>query len=139
MKNDTPAGRRYLKRFFPTMFAYVVALFSATWALRVYQPEGAALVVLAILPALPIIAIIIVIGLYLVEETDEYLRHRIVSAMLVGLALMLSVMTAWGFMEEAGVLPHLPAYFAFILWCGGWGLSQCLRGLIERKRSEAAE
>lgn len=139
MRNDTAAGRRYMRRFVPTMFAYVVALFSATWALRVFQPEGAALIALSVLPALPIIGVIIVIGLYLVEETDEYLRQRIVTAMLVGLALMLSVMTAWGFMEEAGVLPHLPAYFAFILWCAGWGASQCLRGVLERKRSEAAE
>lgn len=139
MKSNTAAGRRYLKRFFPTMIAYVVALFGATWALRVYRPEGVALVVLSILPALPVIGVIGVIGLYLVEEKDEYLRSRIVSAMLVGLGLMLSVMTAWGFMESAGVLPHLPGYFAFILWCAGWGLAQCLRGLIERKGGEGTE
>ena len=132
MKANTAAGRRYLKRFFPTMTAYVVALFGATWALRHYDPQGIALILLSVLPALPIIGVIGVMGLYLLEEKDEYLRARIVTAMLVGLALMLSITSAWGFMEEAGVLPHLPAYFAFIIWCAGWGLSQCVAGLRER-------
>ena len=132
MKANTAAGRRYLKRFFPTMTAYVVALFGATWALRHYDPQGIALILLSVLPALPIIGVIGVMGLYLLEEKDEYLRARIVTAMLVGLALMLSITSAWGFMEEAGVLPHLPAYFAFIIWCAGWGLSQCVASLRER-------
>jgi hypothetical protein len=132
MKTTTAAGRRYLKRFWPTMIAYVVALFGATWTIRHYDPHGAALVVFSVLPALPVIAVIGVRGLYIVEETDEYLRQRVVSGMLVGIGFSLSVMTAWGFMEEAGVLPHLPGYFAFILWCAGWGAAQCVGGLRER-------
>lgn len=132
MKNTTAAGRRYLKRFWPTMTAYVVALFGATWAIRHYDPQGAALIVLSILPALPIIASIVVMGLYILEEKDEYLRQRVVTGMLVGIGFSLSVMTAWGFMEEAGVLAHLPGYFAYMLWCAGWGVGQCAMGLRER-------
>ena len=139
MKSNTAAGRRYLKRFIPTMTAYVVALFGATWAMRHYDPQGAALVVLSILPALPIIGVIAVMGLYLVEERDEYIRARLVTAMLGGLALMLSITSAWGFMEEAGVLPHLPAYFAFILWCAGMGLTQCAMALRDRRAAGESE
>lgn len=132
MKSSSLAGRRYIKRFIPTMIAYVVALFASVWALKHYQPQGIALVALSILPALPIIAVIGVMALYVVEEKDEYVRSRIVSAMLGGLALMLSITSAWGFMEEAGVLPHMPAYFAFIIWCAGMGLTQCVMGLRDR-------
>ena len=139
MKANNAAGRRYLKRFVPTMIAYVVALFSATWALRHFEPEGPALVILSILPAIPIIAVIGVMGLYLIEEKDEYLRSRLVTAMLGGLGLMLSITSAWGFMEEAGVLPHMPAYFAFILWCAGMGLTQCALALRERMAGGANE
>lgn len=139
MKSSTAAGRRYVKRFVPTMLAYVVALFASVWALKHYHPDGLALVALSILPALPIIAIVVVMGLYLLEEQDEYLRARIVTAMLGGLALMLSITSAWGFMEEAGVLPHMPAYFAFILWCAGMGLTQCAMGLRDRVRGGAGE
>ena len=136
--SSTPAGRRYLKRFAPTMTAYVVALYASNRMAEAWQPDGAALVALSFLPALPIIGVIFVIGLYLAEEKDEYLRQRIVVSMLVGLGLMLSVTTAWGFLEESGVVPHVPAYFAFILWCAGWGAAQCVIALRERMQGDAA-
>ena len=136
MRNTTAATKRYLRRFFPTMAAYVIALFFATWAIKHWQPEGPLLVFLSVLPALPIIGVIAVIGLYLVEETDEYLRGRAVSAMVIGMGIMLSVASAWGFMEEGGVVPHVPAYWAFIVWCAAWGLAQCGMGLRERMQGD---
>ncbi|HVI99752.1 MAG TPA: hypothetical protein VM657_11885 [Sphingomonas sp.] len=138
MNKHSQAGRRYLRRFFPTMAAYVVALAGANWAINAWNPTGPALVVLAVLPALPIIAVIGVMGLYLVEETDEYVRQRAVTAMMVGLAIMLSIASAWGFLEEGGVVPHVPAYWAFIVWCASWGLAQCAMSLRERFAREAA-
>ena len=132
MQGSSPAAKRYLRRFIPTMIAYVVLLTAANWVVEARHPVGAALVALAVLPALPIVGVIAVIGLYVVEETDEYLRRRIVSAMLAGLAVMLSLATVWGFLEEAGVAPHLPAYWAFVLWCLGWGIAQCVMGLGDR-------
>ncbi|MHA6724130.1 hypothetical protein [Sphingomonas sp. RS2018] len=133
MRSTTPAGRRYLRRFWPTMLAYVAALFFAVWAIKHWQPTGVLLVALSILPALPIIGVIGVIGLYVVEERDEFLRARVIQAMLVGLAFMLSVASAWGFLEDGGVVPHAPAYWAFILWCMGWGAAQCVQSLRDRK------
>ncbi len=132
MNKQSQAGRRYIKRFFPTMAAYVAALIGANWAINAWQPSGAALVALSILPALPIIGVIGVIGLYIVEETDEYIRQRIITAMMVGLAIMLSLASAWGFLEEGGVVPHVPAYWAFIVWCAAWGLAQCGQNLRDR-------
>jgi hypothetical protein len=138
MMATNPAARRYIRRFVPTMIAYVVALFGAQYLINSQHPTGALLVALAILPALPIIGVIAVIGLYVVEESDEYLRRRAVSGMLVGLALMLGLATAWGFLEEAGVVPHLPAYWAFVIWCAAWGLAQCLMGLRDRLAGASA-
>lgn len=137
MNSHSPAAKRYVRRFIPTMTAYVVLLIGANWAINAWHPEGPLLVALAILPALPIIAVIGVIGLYIVEETDEYQRQRIISAMLVGVAVMLSLATAWGFLEEAGVVPHLPAYWAFVVWCAGWGFAQCGAALRERFQGSA--
>lgn len=138
MAYQSPATRRYLRRFFPTMIAYVAALFGANWAIDAWQPTGVALVALSILPALPIVAVIGVIGLYVIEEPDEYLRQRIVTAMMVGLAVMLSLATAWGFLEESEVVPHVPAYWAFVIWCAAWGLAQCIIGLRERAQGDPA-
>jgi hypothetical protein len=114
------------------MTAYIALLFGANWALDSWHPQGALLVLLAVLPALPIVAVIGVMGLYVVEETDEYLRQLIVSAMLGGLAIMLGLASVWGFLEEAKVAPHLPAYWAFVIWCAAWGLSQCALVLRDR-------
>jgi hypothetical protein len=138
MTPTNPAGRRYIKRFVPTMIAYVVALFGAQYLIHSLHPTGAPLVALAVLPALPIIGVIAVIGLYVVEESDEYLRQRAISGMLVGLALMLGLASAWGFLEEAGVVPHLPAYWAFVIWCAAWGLAQCLMALRDRLMGASA-
>ncbi|WP_294297924.1 hypothetical protein [uncultured Sphingomonas sp.] len=132
MRSNTLAGRRYLRRFWPTMLAYVAALFFAVWATKNWQPDGALLVALSILPALPIIAVIGVIGLYIVEERDEFIRARAVQAMLIGMGFMLAVASAWGFLEDGGVVPHAPAYWAFILWCLGWGIAQCVQSLRDR-------
>ncbi len=138
MRSTTTAGRRYLRRFYPTMAAYVAALFFATWAIKTWRPDGLLLVVLSVLPALPIVAVLGVIGLYVVEEKDEYLRSRVVSAMMIGTGFMLAVASVWGFLEEGGVVPHVPAYWAFILWCAGWGVAQCVRGLRERMAGDGA-
>jgi len=134
MKMATPAGRRYLLRFFPTMFAYVIVLFGCVWAIRNWEPKGIELIVLSVLPAVPIIAAIVVMGLYLVEETDEFLRQRIASCMLFGTGVLLAAATVYGFLVNGGAIEpssELPLW-AFPLWCASWGMAQCVIGLRDR-------
>ncbi|MCW3836483.1 hypothetical protein ACFQ1E_10340 [Sphingomonas canadensis] len=133
MRSATPAARRYLRRFFPVMLAYCGALFFSTWAIRAWEPQGATLVALAVLPALPILGVLLVIGLYIHEEADEYLRRRAVSGMMVGLGTMLSFFTVWGFLEDAGVVGHIPAYWTFVVWCVGWGVAEIAQSLRDRR------
>lgn len=128
----TPAAARYLRRFVPTMVAYMVLLFGANWVMDSQHPTGIALAVVAILPALPIVGVITVIGLYILEESDEYQRQQAVTGMLFGLGFMLTLATVWGFLEEAAVVPHIKAYWAFVTWCLGWGLAQCALKLRDR-------
>lgn len=130
--SKTPAARRYLKRFAPTMIAYVVILFAATYAVRSWHPTGALLWTLSVLPAVPIIGAMIVIGLYLVEETDEYLRQRIVTAMLFGIGAVLSVSTVLGFLQINDVVGKVDVFWGFPGWCAAWGLAQCWMALRER-------
>lgn len=127
----TAAGRRYLRRFMPTMFAYVVVLFACVWAIREWKPHGAGLVVLSLLPALPIIGAIAVMGLYLVEENDEFLRQRIASCMLFGTGVLLAVATVYGFLVNGGAVAADPDLFLWVfpLWCFSWGVAQCVAGL----------
>jgi hypothetical protein len=134
----TPAARRYLKRFAPTMAAYFVALFGANWAMDAWHPTGLPLIALAVLPALPIVTVIGVIGLYLIEERDEYQRAQMVQGMVIGMGFMLALASVWGFLEEAEAVPHVKAYWAFVTWCAGWGVAQCVLKLRERAAGGAA-
>lgn len=133
-----PAQRRYLRRFFPAMGGYVVLLMLSTWAIRVHAPTGLVLFALSLLPSLPLVGAIAVMGLYLVEERDEFIRSRLVTAMLGGLGIMLTITTVWGFLENGGAVPHFPTYLTFPIWCGCFGAWQCATQLRERAADDAA-
>lgn len=140
MRANTAAGRRYLRRFWPTMISYVVILFGCIWALKHLQPTGAALVVLSVLPALPIVAVIGVMGLYLVEETDEFLRQRIASSMLVGTGVLLAAVTVYAFLTNGGAIDADPEVLmmGFPLWCASWGAAQCVMSWRDRAAGDEA-
>lgn len=137
MMHRTPAAKRYLRRFFPMMIAYVVVLFASVGIINAYKPGGALLVLLSVLPALPIIGVLVVIGVYLAEETDEYLRSRIVSAMLFGTGTVLSVATVLGFLQITDVVGKVEVFWAFPVWCAVWGLAQCAMAWRDRAGGEA--
>jgi hypothetical protein len=132
MAKQNPAQRRYVRRFFPAMGAYVVVLFACTWAAKTYDPQGGALILLSLLPALPLLAVIAVMGMYLTEESDEFIRARLVTSMIGGLGVTLAFTTVWGFLEHGGVVPHFETFLAFPLWCGSFGLVQCFLNLRDR-------
>jgi len=116
--------KRYMARFMPAMFAYVTVLFGSLWSIRRMHPEGLLLWGLAVAPAVPIIGAIAAMGLYLVEETDEFQRAVLVQSMLWGIGITMAFCTAWGFLENVGLVPHLPLFLVFPMFCAGMGLSQ---------------
>lgn len=137
MQMRNPAQRRYLARFFPVIGSYVAVLLATTWLIRHWQPTGILLAGLAVLPALPLVATIGVMALYLAEERDEFLRQRLVVAMLVGLAALLALLTVWGFLANGGIVAEPPAFLAFPIWCVFFGLADCAQRLRDRLGSRA--
>lgn len=118
--------RRYMRRFIPTMIVYVAAVAGVSWAFDALSPAGPLAWALAIAPALPILAVIAIMGLYLKEEGDEFVRNVLVEAMLWGIGVTLAAMTVWGFLEVYADAPKLPSFMAFPIWCGAMGLAQPL-------------
>lgn len=121
---SSPATRRYLRRFIPTMIVYVVAVMGVSWAFDSFQLTGPVAWALAALPALPILAVIVIMGLYLKEEGDEFVRNVLIEAILWGIGVTLAVMTVWGFLEIYAGAPKLPSFMAFPIWCGAMGVAQ---------------
>ena len=121
---NSKAGRRYISRLAPTMATYIVFLFIAQWSFHHLRPTGLVVYMLAILPALPLVGSLAVVGLYIAEESDEFERSIIVQSMLWGLGGALSVSTIWGSLEDFARAPHLSTFYVFLFFWIFMGISQ---------------
>ena len=125
----SPAIKRYNRRVITLSLIYAALLFGAVYLFVHHLLSGPIAYVAAVLPALPIIGIFLVIGRYLVEEKDEYLRDQFVRQALIASGFALSIATAWGFLENFDLVPHIYAYYAAILWFAGLGIGTCVNKL----------
>ncbi|MFV1920831.1 hypothetical protein VPH46_15590 [Sphingomonas sp. MJ1 (PH-R8)] len=138
MTSSTPAVKRYTRRLLWAFGVYVLALFGANWIDHSYHPQGGTLIALSIVPALPILALIAIIGRYLVEERDEFLRQRIVTCMLFGTGVLLGAGTVYNFLSGSGAIDPMPRLWVFPIWCFSWGAAQCFLGLRDRFAGQPA-
>ena len=118
----SPAGWRYNKRVIVLSLIYAVALLGAVYGFKHHLLTGPIAYVAAVLPALPIIGIFAAIGLYLVEEEDEYVRMLMIRQTLWASGFALSLATIWGFLESFDLVSHVEVYWVSVLWFGGLGL-----------------
>ena len=118
----SPAGWRYNKRVIVLSLIYSAFLIGAVYGFKHHLVGGVLAWIVAILPALPIIGIFAAIGLYLVEEQDEYVRMLMVRQTLWASGFSLSIATVWGFLESFELVSHVEVYWVSVLWFGGLGL-----------------
>ncbi len=121
---SSPAARRYNRGTLLSSLGYVLGLGIALWVWRNLEPSVGVTWLLAMLPIVPIFALIYVMGRYIVEESDEYLRHRAIMASLVGLGCVLAFGSFWGFLETFALVPHVPGWWTVPAWALGMGLAQ---------------
>jgi hypothetical protein len=121
---STPATLRYNRRVLVMSFGYLLALFVALGLTRRMHIEGPLLWALAVLPAIPITGIVVAMGRWLVEETDEYQRMRTARASLIATGLVLVLASLWGFLEMFGLAPHLWLWAVFPVWAIGLAIGQ---------------
>jgi hypothetical protein len=133
-----PAIRRYTISVALLMSAYVLALIGVNIFFENSAPTGLSAYAAAVLPALPIVGVFFVIGRLLVELKDEYVRMLMVRQTLIATAFMLSVATIWGFIQDFGLLPHVPAYWAAVIWFGGLGVGGCVNAVLESRGGRQA-
>lgn len=126
------AARRYMKRFTLTMALYLVLLAASVAIGEAVAPSPWLLGLLAVLTGLPIIGIIVAMGLYLRDESDEFVRYRLVTAMLIALGILFSATSILGLLQYEGIVGELPVFLAFPIWCGLFGVVQGLLGLRDR-------
>jgi hypothetical protein len=125
----TIAHTRYNKRVIVLSLLYAAALLGAVYGFKHHLLDGPVVWVAAILPALPIIGIFAAMGLYLVEERDEYVRMLLVRQTLWASGFSLSLATIWGFLESFELVGHVEFYWVSVMWFAGLGIGRCVNKL----------
>jgi hypothetical protein len=127
---QTAAARRYHRRFFIAMGAYVLTILSSAMVFASAHPAPWLAALLALAPAIPIIAVIAVMGLYLREETDELERAISAESGLWATGALLAIATTWGFLEQFGLVIHIEAWAVFPIWAASLGVAT---GFVRRR------
>ncbi len=125
----SPANWRYQRRVVILSLFYAAFLIAAVYLFKHHLVSGALAWITATLPALPIIGIFAAMGLYLVDEQDEYVRMLMVRQTLWASGFALSIATVWGFLESFEMVSHVEVYWVSVLWFGGLGLGACANKL----------
>lgn len=122
---SSPAARRYARRLFVAMAAYLVTLALAVAFVRDGGVTGPLAWLLALLPGLCVASVFWAFGRLLVEETDEYQRMLLVRQSLIATGFTLTIATLWGFLEMFGLVPHVDVFYLVVLWFLGLGIGSC--------------
>jgi len=128
----TVAGKRYARRVSVTMSIYVVLVFGAALYVKHFSPHGWLLYFWALLPAIPVIAMIGVMGRYLQEEKDEYLRMLTVRSLLVGTTVLIGTLVVNDFLRSFANGGALPPFVGYVLFFIAFGAAQAVQTLRNR-------
>lgn len=126
------AQRRYLFRFLSMMTLYTVSVVWVAWTFGTNPPAGEVAYLLAALPALPIMGVLVVLGRYLIEERDEFVRHRHMVSLLLATGIVLAFCATWGFLEIFNLVPPIGVFHVSWGFFAAFGLASAVVGLFYR-------
>lgn len=136
-ETSTPAGKRYQRRVLVTMSVYVVLLIAAILVVKHAHVHGWLLYAIALVPALPVLATIGVMGMYLQEEKDEYLRLITMRSMLMGTAVLLGLLMVSDFLRSISGVGAIPPFTSWIAFFVVFGVAQTVQTMRNRVRDDA--
>ncbi len=110
---ETAVAKRFKRDGLKLVAVYFVVYFACFAAHLWWLTAGKWAWVLALLPVLPIVGVITLMGRYLRDETDEYKRDVTIRCLLWGTAGAVSVSLLDGFLWIFGWKGHLPPFLGF--------------------------
>ncbi len=134
----TTAAKRYQRRFSVVTSAYVALIVANVMISRALEPSQPVLALMAVVTALPIVGMIAAMGFYLRDETDEFIRNRLVTAMLIALGILFSATSILGFLQFERIVTDLPVFLAFPIWCGLFGIILAVLNWRDGAKDDAA-
>jgi hypothetical protein len=113
----SPAQLRFVRTCWMSGGLVAVLAVAAAAAFRLWHLKGLLAYPVAVLPALPILWVLIETGRYLAVEKDEFQRNLLVQCLLGGIGGTLAVTTVWGYMEDFARAPRLDLVWVYpIFW-----------------------
>jgi len=113
----SPAQRRFVRTCWMSGGLVAVLAVGAAVAFRSWHLKGLLAYPVAVLPALPILWVLIETGRYLAVEKDEFQRNLLVQCLLGGTGGTLATTTIWGYLQDFAHAPRLdPIWIYPIFW-----------------------
>ena len=113
----SPAQRRWVLSCWISAALVTLLAVGAAAAFRLWHLKGLPAYPVAVLPALPILWLLVEMGRYLAEEKDEFQRNVLVQCLLGGTGGTLATTTIWGYLEDFAHAPHLDLVLVYaIFW-----------------------
>jgi lipopolysaccharide export LptBFGC system permease protein LptF len=137
-KGATTAKKRYQRSVLQFMGAYMVVVLCSGWFVKHDGAEGKFFLYFwSVIPAIPIVAVIVRMGKYLREETDEYQRLLTMQAILVGTGALLAVLVVDDFLRAFANLGGLPPFWGVVIFAFSMGLTGAWQKLRNRAPADA--
>ena len=135
-KDTTKAIKRYQRRVLIVTGVYLVMVLGGAELVKHVQLGQAMLYTVAVVIACPMVALLAVIGLYLQEETDEFLRLQMMRSLLVGTAALMALLVVSDFVRMMANGPELRPLVGFVLFFVAFGIAQAVQKLANRRGSD---
>ena len=131
-KGSTVAKKRYERDTMRFMAAYVVVLLCSSWFVKHDGGEKFFLYFWSVIPAIPVVAVIVRMARYLREERDEYQRLLAMQSILVGTAALLVTVVVSDFVRAFARVGALPPFTGFLIFCAGMAAAQVVQRIRNR-------
>jgi hypothetical protein len=129
---NTTAGKRYRRRVLTSMALYIVVLFSCLKLVKAVPMHGWLLYAVAMLPAVPVLAVLVMLARYVKEETDEYLRMLTVRSLLVAAGALLATSVVNDFLRVIAHSGALAPFVYFVVFFVSFGVAQAVQEMAWR-------
>ena len=131
-KEGSTARRRYQLGLVRFVAVYAVVVFCSSWLLRHEGAERFYFYFWSVIPALPMVTLIVRMGRYLQEETNEYQRLLAMRAILAGTATLMATLVVNELLRPFTHAQVISPTVSFLLFCVATAITQHVQSLRDR-------